>query len=71
VIAKADHRYVSPVSVARIHLGLGDHKAAIEWLEKAYQDRDAAMPSLGREPAYDPLRSEPGFTALLRRMNLH
>lgn len=51
-------------------MGLGDHKTTLEWLEKAYQDRDFAMPTLGREPAYDPLRQEPGFIALLNRMNL-
>jgi TolB-like protein/Tfp pilus assembly protein PilF len=47
---------------------LGDKDRAFEWLEKAYQLRS---PHLGgmTSPYYDPLRSDPRFQALLRRMN--
>ncbi|MGH9721026.1 MAG: tetratricopeptide repeat protein, partial [Bryobacteraceae bacterium] len=63
--------YVSPVSVAQIYLGLGDHDRAFEWLEKGYRARDATMTALGVEPAYDPIRGDPRFRSLVRRLNLN
>ena len=43
---------------------------ALEWLDKAYEDRNSWMPFLQGEPRLDPLRSDPRFQDLLRRMNL-
>ena len=34
------HQYVSPTAIARIYVGLGDKRAAREWLTKAYQEHD-------------------------------
>jgi hypothetical protein len=48
--------------------GLGEKEKEIEWLEKGYDDR--SIGSIKVDPAYDPLRSDPHFTDLLRRMNL-
>jgi tetratricopeptide (TPR) repeat protein len=49
---------------------LGDNDRAFEWLEKAYELRSPHLPALKASPFYDPLRSDPRFPALLRRMNL-
>jgi len=46
-----------------------DYDHAIEWLEKAYEAHDPNMPYLGL-PTYDPLRQDPRFQALCRRMKL-
>ncbi len=48
----------------------GDRALALDWLEKAYTDRDPSMPFIGCTPIFDPLRGEPRFQALLRKMNL-
>jgi hypothetical protein len=48
----------------------GDDARALDWLEKAYADRDPNMPFVGCNPIFDRLRAEPRFKALLRRMNL-
>jgi hypothetical protein len=48
----------------------GDHARALDWLEKAYADRDPNMPYIGCIPYFAPLRAEPRFQALLRQMNL-
>ena len=61
--------YVHPVLFAYVHIGLGQTIAAIDWLEKAYEDRDPDMAFLQAFPAFDPLRSEPRFQDLVRRMN--
>ena len=66
----AEKRYVLPYGFALIHVGLGEHDEALEWLDKAYEDRNSWMPFLQGEPRLDPLRSDPRFQDLLRRMNL-
>lgn len=65
----AEKRYVLPYGFALIHVGLGENDAALESLEKAYQDRNGWMPYLQTEPRLDPLRADPRFQDLLRRMN--
>jgi TolB-like protein/Tfp pilus assembly protein PilF len=62
--------YVSPLDMAIIYTGLGEKEQAIEWFEKAYQERSGLMVFLKVDPLYDSLRSEPRFNDLLRRMNL-
>jgi len=66
------HKYVSEPHVARIYLALGEKDKAIEWLEKGYEARSIRSPSasIKVDPIFDPLRSDPRFTDLLRRMNL-
>jgi Tfp pilus assembly protein PilF len=56
--------------ITQNYLYVGDTAHALDWLEKAYDDRDPGMPYIGCMPMFDPLRSEPRFQALLRRMNL-
>ena len=55
--------------LARRWLYAGDRDRAIEWLERAYEDRDGNMPYIGM-PLNDSLRPVPRFQDLLRRMNL-
>jgi tetratricopeptide (TPR) repeat protein len=61
--------YVRPYYVAIIYTALGEKDSAIGWLEKAYKGRCAHMTALKRDPWLDPLRSDPRFQDLLRRMN--
>jgi len=60
---------VRAMGIALRYLDAGDKDRAIDWLEKAYENRNPNMPYIGK-PLYDPLRSDPRFQALLRRMNL-
>ncbi len=48
---------------------LGEKDQAFEWLERSYQERDLGA-WLRVELQWDPLRDDPRFTDLLRRMNL-
>lgn len=63
-------RYVPPVMMARIYVGLGDQTRALAWLEKSYQDRSLGEFDPLVDPGWDPLRSDPRFRDLLRRMGL-
>jgi serine/threonine protein kinase/tetratricopeptide (TPR) repeat protein len=65
-------RYIPAMASARIYAGLGDTEKAFESLEKAYAERSIAAQTIGIkvDPTFDPLRSDPRFTDLLRRINL-
>jgi serine/threonine protein kinase/Tfp pilus assembly protein PilF len=65
----AKQRYISPYKIAAIYTGLGETDQAIEWLEKAYEERSILLLYLNIESLWDPLRSDPRFQDLLRRMN--
>lgn len=62
-------RYVSPYFIATVYAGLGDTEKALEWLEKAYQDHSGWLAYVQWQPEFAPLRSDPRFRDLLRRMN--
>jgi serine/threonine-protein kinase len=66
----AEERYVSPYHFAYVHTGLGEHDTAIDWLERAYEQRSGAIYGLKGSFLFTPLRSHPRFIALLQRMRL-
>jgi serine/threonine protein kinase/TolB-like protein len=61
--------YVSPLYIAKLYAQLGQRDEAFAWLEKAYDERGAWMAEWIYHPRFDPLRSDPRFQDLLRRMN--
>jgi tetratricopeptide (TPR) repeat protein len=63
-------RYVSAYDLAVIHTGLGDTEAALDLLQRGYEERTHWMALLQVEPRLDPLRSHPRFAGLLERMQL-
>jgi adenylate cyclase len=62
--------YVSPFSLALICIALGDKDEAFRWLEIAYEEHAYDIVMLKVDPVYDPLRSDPRFTVLLKKMGL-
>lgn len=63
----SQNRFVPPVAFAIVHEGLGDHDAAFQWLEKAYEERDVLLVFLFVDPRWDSLRPDARFQLLLRR----
>jgi serine/threonine-protein kinase len=61
--------HIGAYDIAIIQVGLGEKDQALAWLEKAYEDRAFFMVDLKVEPELDPLRSDPRFQDLVRRMN--
>jgi hypothetical protein len=61
--------YVFPSVFAYAYLGLGDKDQALTFLERAYEEQDPGLFTLKVSPLLDPLRSEPRFQALMRRVN--
>ena len=70
LMKESDERYVSPFLIASFHAGLGNFDDALDWLEKACNERAANVVFLGVEPAFDPLRAHPRFQTLLARVGL-
>ena len=64
------HHYVSAFDMATVFAGIGDPDSAFHWLEKAYAQRESQMAFLNITHRMDPLRSDPRFADLLRRMGL-
>ncbi|MDQ1640559.1 MAG: eukaryotic-like serine/threonine-protein kinase [Pyrinomonadaceae bacterium] len=64
----AKEKYVSPYDFSLIYLSLGRKQEAITQLNKAYDERSGWLIYLNVEPMFDSLRSEPGFTDLVRRL---
>jgi len=56
--------------LAQDYMMLGDKARALDWLERACDARDPNVPYIRCFPLFDPLRSEPRFQAVVRRLNL-
>jgi eukaryotic-like serine/threonine-protein kinase len=63
-------KYVPAGSIAQIYVAFGEKDKAFEGLEKAYNERSLGFEEIKVNPIFDPLRSDPRFQDLLRRMNL-
>jgi TolB-like protein/Tfp pilus assembly protein PilF len=68
--ARARREYVSPVALATPLIGLGEKGRALDWLERAHQERRGFLAYLTVNATLDPLRAEPRFAALVSRMKL-
>ena len=60
----------APIRIAFLHIGLGETDRAFEWLDKAIDARDWQVALLNVEPAFDSLRSDQRFAALVERVGL-
>ncbi|MDQ3750260.1 MAG: protein kinase [Acidobacteriota bacterium] len=66
----AKTQYVMSYYIASIYAALGDKEKAFAELEKAYEQRDWELHRLKVDPLMNPLRDDPRFKDLLKRMNL-
>lgn len=62
--------HVSPGELAMLYTALGEREKAFALLEKAYEDHDLQLQYLGVATEFDPLRSDPRFQDLMRRVGL-
>jgi eukaryotic-like serine/threonine-protein kinase len=63
-------RWVSPLNLALVHVGLGDHDAAIRCLEESYEKRIRQLVWINVDPRYDALHGAPAFEQLIVRLGL-
>ena len=67
----ASQRFVSPFCTAVIYIGLGDKQRALEGLEKTYRNGSQWVPLFKIDRILDPLRSDPRFISLLKKVGLN
>ena len=70
LLEKRKHDYVSPVELATVDIGLGEFEQAIDWCERAADERRGWVMYLGVHPVVDPLREHPRFQALIQKIGL-
>ena len=68
LLARSKNEYVRPRRIAQIYIHLGEVDRAFDWLERAFDEHDSKLTILKVAPVYDPLRDDPRFDDLLRRV---
>ena len=67
---RARRSYVPSTFFAQVRVALGEKQQALAWLRRAYTERDPYLARLKVEPAFDAIRSDPGFQGLMDRLGL-
>jgi tetratricopeptide (TPR) repeat protein len=67
---KAQTKYVSPGELAILYASLGQQDAAFRSLEQAFTEHDIQLKYLKSDCAFDPLRSDPRYNAMMQRVGL-
>jgi tetratricopeptide (TPR) repeat protein len=65
----ASKQSVPSLAFAHVYLGLNDYDHAFEWMDRAVDEKDLGL-TLQWDSHYEPIRSDPRYQALLRRMKL-
>lgn len=70
MISKQDSIYFPPWQIFTLYCRAEMKEEAIDWLEKAYEERDFNMPFISTDPLFDFLHDDPRFLNILKNMNL-
>jgi TolB-like protein/Tfp pilus assembly protein PilF len=62
--------YSSAFGIAALYSDLGDKDQAFQWLNTAYRERDSSLMRLKTDFLLDPIRSDPRFAELVRKVGL-
>ena len=70
LLAQRKTGYSSPYYIATLYAELGDKEQAFQWLNTAFQEHDEGLMRLKTDFLLDPLRSDPRFSELVRKVGL-
>jgi hypothetical protein len=70
MLARRDPSNFSDLHISYIYMGLGERERVFEELERAYQRRDPDLPYMNSDPILEPLRSDPRFSEMLKKIGL-
>ena len=70
LVELAQHRYVPAYDIALVHAALGDADQAFQWLDRALAEPSALLGNLRADPVMDPLRGDPRYREVERRLRL-
>jgi Flp pilus assembly protein TadD len=71
LLERSKQEYVPSSVFVNLYFALEENNQGFEWLEKAYKERDPQLTWLGVNPFYDSVRSDPRFTAMLKKIGFH
>jgi hypothetical protein len=69
-LAQRKRAYASPFEIATYYAELGEKEPAFQWLDTAYREHDYGMETLKTDFKLDPLRSDPRFEELVRKVGI-
>jgi tetratricopeptide (TPR) repeat protein len=69
LLERSKKEYVSAYEIATVYAGLGDRERALDWLQKAYDERSNSLTRWRMDPRLLSLQSDGRFKELLKRMN--
>jgi tetratricopeptide (TPR) repeat protein len=72
-VLRAMERHVGQhyaLPIASVYVALGDRDAMLRWLEKAYNARSSNMAYLATEPIWEPVRADPRFAEMMKRVGV-
>lgn len=67
---EANPQYYLPWDFAICNIYVGNKEKALEWLEKSYENRDRWIVNINHNPQFDPIRSEPKFQEIVKKVGL-
>ncbi|MFC2158330.1 protein kinase [Acidobacteriota bacterium] len=70
MVERSKSSYVTPWQIGTLYTRAGMRDEALDWLEKAVDEKDANAAYMTVDPIFDDLRDSPRFKSMLRRMNL-
>jgi TolB-like protein/Tfp pilus assembly protein PilF len=70
LLERSNEEYVRPTLIATVYFGLGKNDKGFEWLEKAYEERDPFLANLRVGMAYDSIRLDPRYHAMVKKVGL-
>jgi tetratricopeptide (TPR) repeat protein len=70
LIEKSHQQYVAADVIATVYAALGEKDEAFRWLDRAFDEHSASAVSFTSHPEFRPLRSDPRFADLVRRMGI-
>ncbi|HSM04358.1 MAG TPA: hypothetical protein VK858_07040, partial [Longimicrobiales bacterium] len=66
--ARGEREFVAPSQIYELYLGAEMHEEAIEWIQRAFDTREAQLPYLSVQPMFDPVRDDPRVQRIIQRM---
>jgi len=69
--SESNGRRVSPTTIAAIYAVLHEKAKAMDWLEKAYEQRSGYLPAVASDSVFESLHEDPRFQALLEKTGLN
>ena len=70
MVAVRSEEYIDPAKIAEWYVMAEENSRALDWLEQGFLEHAGDMVYLSTDPVFDPVRGDPRFQDILRRMNL-